>query len=124
MNTNAQAPDLPDVVSAYVEAVNAFDVDAILATFADDAVVNDASREFADPTSIRAWLEREIVGDKVTMDVTEISRHGNVTIVRARYDGDYDKANLPDQLVLTNYLTDAGGKITSLVIVHNQPSPY
>ncbi|MER6357441.1 nuclear transport factor 2 family protein [Streptomyces sp. NPDC001634] len=124
MNTNAQAAALPDVVAAYIEAVNAFDVDAILATFADDAVVNDASREFADPASIRAWLDREIVGDKVTMEVTEFARHGNLMVVRARYDGEYDKTNLPDELVLTNYLTVADGKITSLVIVHNRPSPY
>ncbi|WP_042431220.1 nuclear transport factor 2 family protein [Streptacidiphilus anmyonensis] len=124
MNTNAQAAALPDVVAAYIEAVNAFDADAVIATFADDAVVNDASREFAEPASIRAWLDREIIGDKVTMDPAETSRHGNLTIVRARYDGTYDKTNLPDELVLTNYLTDAGGKITSLVIVHNQPSPY
>ena len=33
-----------------------------------------------------------------------------------------DAANLPDELVLTNYLTVADGRITSLVIVHNQPS--
>ncbi|WP_042430905.1 nuclear transport factor 2 family protein [Streptacidiphilus anmyonensis] len=124
MDTNALTAALPRAVATYVEAVNAFDVDAVMATFAADAVVNDASREFADPGSIRAWLDREIVGDKVTMDVTELSRHGDLTIVRARYDGEYDKTNLPDELVLTNYLTIADGKITSLVIVHNQPSPY
>ena len=26
-----------------------------------------------------------------------------MTIVRGRYDGDYDKAGLPDELILTNY---------------------
>ncbi|MGW2253669.1 nuclear transport factor 2 family protein [Kitasatospora sp. NPDC001660] len=124
MNSNAQAAELPDVVAAYIEAVNAFDVDAIMATLSDDALVNDVRREFADTTSIRAWAHREIVGDKVTMDVTEVVNHRALTIVRARYDGEYDKTNLPDELVLTSYLTVADGKITSLIIVHNQPSPY
>lgn len=124
MNTNIQAAVLPDVVAAYIEAVNAFDVDAVMATFADDAVVNDVRREFADPTSIRAWVRREIVGDKVTMEVAEVVNHRDLTIVRARYDGEYDKTDLPDELVLTSYLTVSDGKITSLIIVHNQPSPY
>ncbi|GAA1942146.1 nuclear transport factor 2 family protein [Kitasatospora viridis] len=124
MNTNARATVLPDVVAAYIEAVNAFDVDAVMATFSHDAVVNDARREFADSASIRAWVSREIVGDKVTMDVTEVAQRGTLTIVRARYDGEYDKTNLPDELVLTSYLTVADGTIGSLVIVHNEPSPY
>jgi ketosteroid isomerase-like protein len=34
------------VVAEHIAAVNAFDEDAIVATFADDALVNDAHREF------------------------------------------------------------------------------
>ncbi|GAB2734731.1 nuclear transport factor 2 family protein [Kitasatospora kifunensis] len=124
MNTVGQTAVMPEVVSAYIAAVNAFDLDAVMATFCDDALVNDAHREFADSASIRAWVRREIVGDKVTMAVTEVAHHGALTIVRARYDGEYDKTNLPDELILTSYLTVADGRISSLIIVHNQPSPY
>ncbi|MBF9072775.1 nuclear transport factor 2 family protein [Streptacidiphilus fuscans] len=124
MNTHTRTTVLPDVVAAYIDAVNAFDVDAVMATFADTAVVNDAHHEFADPAAIRAWVSREIVGDKVTMDVTEVVSRPGLTILRARYDGAYDKTNLPDELVLTNYVTVADDGITSLIIVHNQPSPY
>ncbi|WP_217551504.1 nuclear transport factor 2 family protein [Streptomyces sp. GbtcB6] len=124
MNTIDQPAVLPDVVAAHIAAVNAFDTDAIMATFSDDALVNDARREFVGTASIRAWARRELVDDKVTMDVTEVARHGSVTVVRARYDGEYDKTNLPDELVLTNYLTVTDGKITSLIIVRNEPAPY
>ncbi|GAA0345619.1 nuclear transport factor 2 family protein [Streptomyces blastmyceticus] len=124
MNTADRAAALPEILVAYIEAVNAFDLDAIMATFCDDALVNDARREFVGTASIRAWARRELVDDKVTMDVTEVAHHGTLTIVRARYDGDYDKTNLPDELILTNYLTVADGKISSLIIVHNEPSPY
>ncbi|MEY9966783.1 hypothetical protein ABIA33_004848 [Streptacidiphilus sp. MAP12-16] len=125
MNTTGQAAAvLPNVIAAYIEAVNVFDTDAIMATFADDALVNDVRREFSNSASIRAWARHELVDDKVTLSVTEVARHDTMTIVRARYDGDYDKTNLPDELVLTNYLTVADGKISSLIIVHNQPSPY
>ena len=51
-----------------------------------------------------------------------IEHHGE-TIVRGRYDGEYDKTGLPDELILTNYFTVQDGKITTLIIIHNsQPA--
>jgi len=44
--------------------------------------------------------------------------------VRARYDGTYDKANLPDELILTSYFSVRDNKIVSLTVIFNQPSPY
>ncbi|MFI1918155.1 nuclear transport factor 2 family protein [Nocardia sp. NPDC020380] len=120
MNSTALTDTLPEV-AAYIAAVNAYDLDAIMATFAADAMVNDAHREFTGIASIRAWARRDLVDDKVTMTVTEVVPHPTLTILRARYDGEYDKTNLPDELILTNYFTTADGKITSLIIVHNQP---
>jgi hypothetical protein len=114
--------ELPDVVAAHLAAVNAFDLDAIVGTFAEDALVNDAQREFSGTEAIRAWAGHDLVGDKVTMAVTEVVPHRTLTIVRASYDGDYDKTNLPDELILTNYFTVEGGKITSLIILRNRPA--
>jgi len=120
MNTQNLLRELPDVIAAHIAAVNAFDLDAIVGTFADDALVNDAQREFPGTQAIRAWAERELVGDKVTMAVTEVVPHRTLTIVRARYDGDYDKTNLPAELILTNYFTVEDGKITSLITLRNK----
>ncbi len=115
---------LPAVVAAHIAAVNAFDVDAMMATFSGDALVNDARREFWGSASIRAWAEHEIAGDKVTMDVTEVIAHHGQTIVRARYDGEYDKTSLPDELIMTSYITVHEGRITTLIIVRTMPAPY
>ncbi|MGD0686506.1 MAG: hypothetical protein ABSA03_15515 [Streptosporangiaceae bacterium] len=38
--------ELPAVVAEHIAAVNALDTEAVVATFADDAYVNDARREF------------------------------------------------------------------------------
>ena len=46
MTERSAAVSLPPVVAAHIAAVNAFDEDAIVATFADEALVNDAHREF------------------------------------------------------------------------------
>ena len=48
--------------------------------------------------------ERKIV--QVLAHVRLLSCHG-------RYDGDYDKTNLPGALLLTNYLTGRGDRSTA-----------
>ena len=115
---------LPPVVADYLAAVNAFNLDGMVATFAPDAYVNDARREISGIDAIRRWAETEMVGDHVTMDVREVVEHYGETIVRSRYDGTYDKTNLPDVLILSSYFGLRDGKIVSLTVIHNQPSPY
>jgi len=114
---------LDSVIAEHIAAVNAFDTDAIVATFAEDAFVNDARREFRGIDAIRGWVEREMVGDKVTIDVREVVDNHGDTIVRGAYDGIYDKTNLPPgELVLSNYFGVRDGKITSLIVINNQPA--
>jgi hypothetical protein len=112
---------LNGVLAEHVDAMNAFDEDRIVATFADDALVNDAHREFWGTEAIRRWVAKEIVGDKVTIDVTEVKQHYGETIVRGRYDGEFDKTNLPDDLILTNYFAVRDEKIVSLIVLLNTP---
>jgi len=116
--------ELPGVIAEHIAAVNAFDIGGVVATFAPDAYVNDDRREITGIDAIRAWVAREIVGDHVTMEVREVIDHYGDTIVRARYDGTYDKSNLPDELVMTNYFSVRDNKIVSLAVIFNQPSPF
>jgi ketosteroid isomerase-like protein len=116
--------ELPPVVAEHIAAVNAFDTDRIVATFAPDAYVNDNQREIWGTGAIRKFMDKEIVGDHVTMEVREVIEHYGDIIVRARWDGTYDKTGLPDELVVTSYFAIRDGKITSLAIIVNQPSPY
>jgi hypothetical protein len=116
--------ELTGVVREHIRAVNAGNVDEIVATFADDAYVNDAKREMAGIDAIRKWVEKEMVADKVSIEVREVLDHHGETIVRGAYDGTFDKSNLPDEIILTNYFSIRNGKIVSLVIIFNQPSPY
>jgi hypothetical protein len=118
------ATELTGVVAAHITAVNAQDTEAIMATFADDAYVNDARREFAGQDAIRRWVDREMVGDKVTIEVREVLDHYGDTIVRGAYAGTFDRTNLPDDLVLSNYFSVRDGKIVSLVVIFNQPAAY
>src|SRR5271166_550198 len=42
--------------------------------------------------------------------------------VRGRYDGDYDKTNLPGELILTNYFTVRDDEIVSMIVTRNTPT--
>ena len=117
------ATELTGVIADHIAAVNALDTDAIMATFADDAYVNDTRREFAGASEIRRWVDKEMVGDKVQIEVREVLDHYGDTIVRGSYTGDFDKTGLPDELVLSNYFSVRDGKIVSLVVIFNQPAP-
>ncbi len=116
--------ELPAIVAEYIDAVNALDTERIVATFTPDAYVNDNRREIWGTDAIRAFMAKEFVGDHVTMDVREVVDHYGDIIVRARYDGTYDKTNLPDELIMASYFSLRDGKIVSLAVINNQPSPY
>src|ERR1700722_19880955 len=115
---------LPPIIAEHIDAVNAFDTDRILSTFAADAYVNDNRREIWGTDAIRAFMAKEFVGDHVTLDVREVIDHYGDIIVRARYEGTSDKTNLPAELIMTSYFGVRDGVIVSLAVINNQPSPY
>jgi len=116
--------ELTGIVADYVAAVNAFDIDGIVATFAEDAYINDNRREIAGTKSIRRFVAKEFVGDHVTMEILEVLDHYGDTIVRARFDGTYDKTNLPEELVMSSYFSVRDNRIVSLAVIFNQSSGY
>ena len=115
---------LTGVVAEHIAAVNALDTEAIVATFAEDAYVNDARREFVGTEAIRRWVAKEMVGDKVRIDVREVLDHHGDTIVRGAYDGTFDRTNLPGEIVLSNYFSVRDRKIVSLVVIRNTEPGY
>ena len=74
--------------------------------------------------AIRKFMDKEFVGDQVTMEVREIIDNYGDIVVRAKYDGTYDKSNLPDELIMSSYFSLRDGKIVSLAVIRNQPSAY
>ena len=113
---------LPTPVAAYIQATNDHNSAAFLATFTEDALVNDIQREFWGTAAIEKWAEREIFAPKVTMEVVRAVDHYGDLIVTAKLDGNYDKTGLPDPLLLTFYFTLRGDKITMLIILLNKPA--
>lgn len=113
---------LPSPVLDHLAACRRHDIAAFMATLAPDALVNDARREFLGHAAIRAWAEKGIFGAKVTTDVETAFEQNGGYVVRCRVDGEFDKTNLPDPLILTYYfdLEGASGLIGRLVILLNR----
>ncbi len=111
---------LPQVIVDHVAAHNKPDPEGLIATFSPDALLNDARREFVGRDAIRAWADKEIFGANVTLAVERAyEQHGNI-IVRGRVDGDFDKTDLPDPVILTYYFSIRLDLITQLIIVLNR----
>src|SRR5258707_5888044 len=117
-------PSLPAVVPDHTAGSNASANAGIFPTFAPAAYVTENRREIWGIEAIRKFMAKEFVGDHVTMEVREVIDHYGDIIVRAKYDGDYDKTNLPDELIMSSYFALRDGKIVSLAVIFNQPSPY
>jgi SnoaL-like protein len=120
MPVSDAAAGLPPLIQAYVEATNRCDLDGLVATFADDALVNDQLRDYWGKPAIRQWAELEIIGERLTMDVTKVVKHYRSVIVTANIDGDFDKRGLPDPLVLAFYFTAEDDRIVQLIILRNR----
>ena len=107
-------------VAAYVEATNSFDLERLLALFAEDALVNDQLRDYWGKSAIRLWATRDIVAQSLTMEVTTVIEHYGNLIVTANVRGKFDMAGLPDPLVYAFYFTPHGDRIVQLIILRNR----
>jgi hypothetical protein len=111
---------LAEPIAAYIKATNDHNSDAFLACFTDDALVTDIGRDFHGAVAIKEWSDREVIGANVTFEVTAATVGDGETIVTTKVDGDYDKTNLPDPLLLDHHITVNGDKISRLLILQNQ----
>ncbi len=80
---------LPDPISTYFDAKNAHDVDAMLATFAVDALVHDEKQDFAGRVAIREWIDGTTRKYRVTATPTRVDQAGDKMIVTATVAGNF-----------------------------------
>ena len=111
---------LPPSVGAYIRASNLGDLDALLATFVDDALVNDQLTDYWGRQAIASWAARDMIGERLTLKVVKILQHYGNSIVTAHADGLFDKRGLPEPLVLAFYFSSYDNKIVQLIILRNQ----
>jgi hypothetical protein len=79
---------IPEPVARLLQAANDNDVEAFLAGFTADGVVDDWGREFAGADAIRSWSDDEFIGKRVSLDVGDVAQDGPTTVVTAEVGGD------------------------------------
>ncbi|WP_280427713.1 nuclear transport factor 2 family protein [Nocardia brasiliensis] len=97
-------------VAQLLDATNAGNIDAFLAGFTADGVVDDWGREFRGPAAIRQWSDNEFLGKQVTLEVTESKTEGADTTVIAQVGG--NGFNGPSTFVFTT----ADDKVSRMTI--------
>jgi hypothetical protein len=117
--TDEVTAGLPPLVAAYIRATNLCDLDALLATFVDDALVNDQLTDYWGKEAIAAWAARDIIGERLTLKVVKTVQHYGHSIITAHVDGQFDKRGLPDPLVLAFYFSTYEDKIVQLIMLRN-----
>jgi hypothetical protein len=105
---------LPKSVEIHFQATNMNDPVAFLSTFAEDAVVIDAGKEYRGKAAIKVWSDRDYFGDHLRLEVTNAIQDTGELVVTAKSDRDYDKTGLPDPLYLDFHFTVEGDKVTRL----------
>jgi hypothetical protein len=78
---------LPQPVATLLDAANANDLGAFLASFTADGVVDDWGREFQGADAIRGWSDGEFIGVAVSLAVTDVEQQGEETVVTADVGG-------------------------------------
>jgi ketosteroid isomerase-like protein len=105
---------LPNPVGAYIRAINAGDADALLPSFAPNAVVKDIGREICGIAAIKEWADREIFAVNVTLDVSQVVERDGQTIVTMKIGGTFDRSGLPDPLLMDHCFKVDNDKINAL----------
>jgi ketosteroid isomerase-like protein len=102
---------LPQPIADYFQASNAHKTDAVIAAFAEDALVTDENREHRG-SSIREWSDEVNEKYKPHAEVTNVAEVGDKTVVTAEVSGSF-----PGSPVQLHYnFTLKGDKIAVLLI--------
>jgi hypothetical protein len=116
-------PDLPEPAAAFIRATNQGKLEALLATFAEGALVNDQLHEYWGAMAIDAWATREVIAQRLSLLVCRVRTNHEQVVVTASVDGSFDQRGLPDPLLVTFYFSSRLDKITQLLILPNESAP-
>jgi ketosteroid isomerase-like protein len=85
---------VPPVIQEFIDATNSGDTERFVATFADDAFLNDWGREFHGLDGVRSWNETDNIGMQSQFELISVlpgSSHGdytaNIKVTSNRFNG-------------------------------------
>jgi hypothetical protein len=103
---------LPEPLSAYFGAKKRHDIDAMLAPFAEEAVVKDEGQERRGLAAVREWMEETTRKYHDTVEVTDVAEADGKTVVTGLVSGTFPGSPVR----LRFHFTIEGDKIARLEI--------
>ncbi|KQX46850.1 hypothetical protein [Paenibacillus sp. Root444D2] len=107
---------MPAAVETYFTSANKTQLEAFTSAFDKDALILDNHREIKGMNAIKSWCEAEIIGPNVTFEIVDTDYTNNYIVVTAKVNGDFDKSNLPNPLLLKHQFLVNNDKIKELII--------
>jgi ketosteroid isomerase-like protein len=104
--------DMPNIVTMYFDADRHNDADALLKTFADDAVVEDENARHQGSVAIRQWWLAAKKASQYVVEPLEATMDGDRAFIRVRVSGQFPGS----PLMLTHAFTIRGNRIIRLKI--------
>jgi len=81
--------DLPATIAAYFAAKNRHDIDGMLASFSDNAIVKDEGQTHEGRAAIRTWMEETTRKYAVHVEPQDASRSGGIHAVTGLVSGNF-----------------------------------
>lgn len=104
--------DMPEIIVRYFEADGRNDADAVLRTFADDAVVADENARHQGKDAIRRWWMAAKQASQYVAEPLDAKGNDDTVDVRAKVSGTFPGS----PITLTHNFTLEDGKIVRLEI--------
>ena len=91
------------------------DSKSFLACFLDDAIIVDAEQECHGILAIKAWSDREVLNDSVTIEIRAVPQHYDDYLVVTEVEGSFDKTNLPGPFLITIHFTLRSHRMATII---------
>jgi ketosteroid isomerase-like protein len=80
---------LPSLITEFVKASNDRDSNAVIACFAEDAIVHDESQEMRGLSAIKEWSEKGFEKYQYVIEPIEIAETGENTVLTGTVSGSF-----------------------------------
>ncbi|WP_336775453.1 nuclear transport factor 2 family protein [Paenibacillus sp. MMO-58] len=107
---------VPVAVANYFNAVNEQEPERFLEAFDEQSHVLVMKKEYVGGKAIAKWSKTEIFEPKVRFEMKDAKEQDNRYIITVAVDGEFDKTNLPDPLLMKHEFLIANDKIKELHI--------
>lgn len=114
-------PPLPPIVAAHIWAINSADLEGLMRSFHDAAMVCDQLQEVWGKEEIRHWAEAAIIGDRLSAYVVGAVTWRNQSAVTVHLNGRYEKRGMPDPLTVKFYFSICDDLILQLTVLRVDP---